>query len=87
LNPSESLNFDFLPRHDVVRCGIILCEPTVELGFHLLAELWVVTLIHEPIPEFVHESDAISDRPGIDFCEDRIEIHGQTPEELKARRF
>jgi hypothetical protein len=56
----------------------------IELGFHFLAEFWLVTLIDEPVPEFVHESDAIPDRPGIDFREDRIEIHAPTSRETKS---
>jgi hypothetical protein len=79
------LGFGFLPRHDVLRRGIVLREATVELDFHILAELWLVTLIHESIPEGVHKSDAIHDRPGIDFGEDCMEIHGPSPENLRIQ--
>jgi hypothetical protein len=75
LCPGESLDFDFLPSDKVVRRRIVLREPTSELGFYLLTELWLVTVFHEPIPELVNESDAIPNRPGVDFSEDHMEIH------------
>ena len=58
-----------------MRCGIVRRQPTIELGFHLLAELWLVIVVYSSIPDSIHESDAIPDRPAIEFCEDRGEIH------------
>jgi hypothetical protein len=42
-----------------------------------------VTVFHEPIPDFIYKSDAIADGPRIDFCEDRMEIHGPTPAKFR----
>jgi hypothetical protein len=43
--PIQSLSFDFLPRHYVIRRCIVLRKPSIELGFDLVAQVWLVTVV------------------------------------------
>jgi hypothetical protein len=83
-NPSERFGLDGFPRHNVIRSRVILREAAVELGFHLVTQFRLMPLIQEPIPELVHQPDTIYDGPGIDFYQNRIEIHRAILQTTKA---
>jgi len=72
----ESLRLDLLPRHHVARGRVIGTKASIEFRPLLLGERRLETLIDHPIPELVHEPQAILDRPGIRFREDGLQIHG-----------
>src|SRR5271157_1163157 len=65
--PFQSLSLDFLPGHDLVRCRFVSGKATVQFVPQILPDFWLVTLIHETVPELLDQHHAILDRPRINF--------------------